>query len=53
MSVFEKLEEGQAVEDEASGEYGEDVVNRYKMAVLVLGAVSALSVLTIILMLLL
>ncbi len=53
VSVFEKLEEGQAVEDEASGEYGEDVVNRYKMAVLVLGAVSALSVLTIILMLLL
>lgn len=53
VSVFEKLEEGQAVEEDASGAYGEDVVNRYKMAVLVLGAVSALSVLTIILMLLL
>jgi len=51
VSVFEKLEEGQAVEEDESSEYGADVVNRYKVAVVVLGVACVLSVLTIVLML--
>ena len=54
VSVFEKLEEGQAVEDSEEGEqYDAEVVNRYKVAVVVLGAACALSILTIVLILVL
>jgi len=53
VSVFEKLEEGQAVEDEDSSADDADVVSRYKVAVVVLGAACALSILTIVLMLVL
>jgi len=54
VSVFEKLEEGQAVEDSVEGEqYDAEVVNRYKVAVVVLGAACALSILTIVLILVL
>ena len=49
VSVFEKLEEGQAVEDEDSA--AAEVVSRYKVAVVVLGVACALSILTIVLML--
>jgi serine/threonine protein kinase len=54
VSVFEKLEEGQAVGEAEGGEqYDAEVVNRYKVAVVVLGAACALSILTIVLILVL
>ena len=49
VHVLEKLEEGDTVEPEEE-EYGEEMVNRYRMLVLVLGAVSAISILVILLM---
>ena len=52
VSMLEKLEEGEVVEsDEAS--YNEELVTKYRLAVLILGAVTAVSVLVIFLMLLL
>jgi hypothetical protein len=50
VSVLEKLEEGETVETE-NDEHVEERINRYRLAVLILGAVSAISVLIIVLML--
>jgi hypothetical protein len=50
VSVLERLEEGDIVEAEET-EYTEEVINRYRMLVLILGMVSAASVLIIVLML--
>jgi serine/threonine-protein kinase len=51
VSVFEKLEEGQTVGEEESADYEPDVVGRYKMAVIILGAACAALVLTVVLIL--
>jgi hypothetical protein len=48
--VLEKLEEGETVEAEEEADQ-EEVINRYKLAVIVLGAVSAVAVLIILVML--
>ena len=50
VSMLEKLEEGDTVETE-NVEYAEERLNRYRLAVLILGVVSAISVLIIVLML--
>jgi serine/threonine protein kinase len=50
VSMLEKLEEGDVVAPE-EGEYSEELLTRYRMLVLVLGAVSAISVLVIFLLL--
>ncbi len=50
VSMLEKLEEGDIVAPE-EGEYSEELLTRYRMLVLVLGAVSAISVLVIFLLL--
>jgi len=50
VSVLEKLEEGEIVEAEDM-DYAEERINRYRMAVMILGVVSALAVLIIVLML--
>ena len=50
VSMLEKLEEGDTVAPE-EGEYNEELITRYRMLVLVLGVVSAISVLVIFLLL--
>jgi hypothetical protein len=50
VSMLEQLGEGETVEEE-EGHYGEDVLTRYRMAVLILGAVSAIAVVALILVL--
>ncbi len=51
VSMLEQLEEGDVVETEHEGD-SEEVITRYRLAVLILGVVSTISVLIIILMLL-
>jgi serine/threonine protein kinase len=51
VSVFEKLEEGQAVEDEESTDSEPDALHRYKVAVIVLGAACGVLTLAIVLIL--
>jgi serine/threonine protein kinase len=50
VSMLEKLEEGDIVAPEEA-EYAEEIITRYRMLVLVLGAVSAISVLVIFMLL--
>jgi len=50
VSMLEQLEEGEAVETREQ-EYTEEVITRYRVALMVLGAVSAVSVLVVILLL--
>ena len=49
MSDLEQLEDGDVIDEEESG-YNEDVIVRYRMACVVLGAVSAVSILVILIM---
>jgi len=50
VSMLEQLEEGDAVETREH-EYGEDLITRYRVALLILGTISVISVLIIVLML--
>jgi len=50
VSMLEQLEEGDAVETREQ-EYGEELITRYRVALLILGTISVISVLIIVLML--
>jgi hypothetical protein len=52
VSLLEQLENGDAVEMEPS-EYPDEIITRYRLAVLVLGVVTTVSIMIIILLLLL
>ena len=51
VSMLEQLENGQAVETEEDPSYDDDVINRYRIAVIILGVATAISALIIFLML--
>ena len=51
VSMLEQLENGQAVEIEPEIEYEDEALSRYKVAVLILGASTALSIVIILLLL--
>jgi len=48
ISMFEELEEGEEIEDEQDI-YQEAIINRYRLAVIILSVVTALSVIWVIL----
>jgi len=51
VSMLEQLQNGQTVETEENPSYDDDVINRYRIAVIILGVATAISALIIFLML--